>query len=77
VHSTYTAVIIWLVWFPAWFVGTSVVACGLFGDRDRMVDAVGDGGKRSLGALHGHDTMGKDDMAVKKATLVADVTASN
>jgi len=29
VHSTYTAVIVWLVWFPAWFVGASVVACGL------------------------------------------------
>jgi len=32
VHSTYTAVIVWLVWFPAWFVGASVVACGLFGE---------------------------------------------
>jgi glycosylphosphatidylinositol transamidase len=37
VHSTYTAVIVWLVWFPAWFVGASVVACGVFGGRENGV----------------------------------------
>lgn len=29
VHSTYTALIVWLVWWPAWFVSVASVACRL------------------------------------------------
>jgi len=47
VHSTYTAVIVWFVWFPTWFVGASVVACGLFGPSEvGVVDRTGGGTKR-------------------------------
>jgi len=31
VSETWTAVVVWLVWWPAWFAGAVVLACGLFG----------------------------------------------
>jgi len=78
VHSTYTAVIVWLVWFPAWFVGACVVACGLFGGREKgAVDRLRVGGE---GRVEGRDANGQnagDDMALKQTMLAADVTASS
>jgi glycosylphosphatidylinositol transamidase len=30
IQGTYTALVVWLVWWPAWFVGTTVVSSALF-----------------------------------------------
>lgn len=77
VHSTYTAVIVWLVWFPAWFVGACVVACGLFEGRKGVEDAVGLGGKRRKDGRDAKAQQLGDDMALKKVMSGGDVTASN
>jgi glycosylphosphatidylinositol transamidase len=32
VWGMWTQLVVWVVWFPAWIVGTTIVAGGLFGD---------------------------------------------
>lgn len=33
VTGTWTAVVVWLVWWPAWFVGQVMLGCDLFAGR--------------------------------------------
>lgn len=48
VQGTYTALVVWLVWWPAWFVGTAVVSSALF-EYGSAVAAGQNGDKKEVG----------------------------
>jgi hypothetical protein len=52
IQGTYTSLVVWLLWWPAWFVATTVVSSSLF--ERSAVD--GDGNSKSSGEVEEEST---------------------